>query len=599
MPGGLLNIVAYGAQNLILNGNPCKTFFKASYSKYTNFGLQKFRIDYDGQRRLRLDEDSTFLFKIPRYADLLMDTYLVVTLPNIWSPVYPPRDCSSTWTPYEFKWIENLGTQMIKDITISVGGHIIQQYSGQYLYNMVERDFSESKKKIYYEMTGHTAELNDPANATEYRKKNGGIWNMYPSVYKWSNSLPSEGYEPSIRGRKLYIPINSWFTLMSKMAFPLVSLQYNELHIEVTLRPIRELYTIRDIKDNNTTKLTQPIDNSNNLINKHKLIDCSNQCFPVLPGYQYTQPKYVRPDYNNKLHHFYRFLQQPPDASLNNYEDKRTQWYADVHLISTYAFLSKDEVQVFAAKEQKYLIKEIYERKYYNVAGTKKVELDSLGMVKNWTWFFQRSDVTLRNEWSNYTNWPYKELPNDVVSTDIISNPIYQFNYKDCSFNPSYQALYDGSYNKSYLNMAPTYSPLNHKEILVNNGILLDGKYRENELDSGVYNYIEKYTRSAGNLKEGVYFYNFGLNTNPYDFQPSGAMNLSKFSTVEFEFTTHTPELNENAAFYTICDGDNGVIGVNKKDWTIYDYNYDLTIFEERYNILTFMAGNAGLAYAR
>ena len=77
MPGGLLNLVSYGNQNIILNGNPSKTFFKSVYSKYTNFGLQKFRIDFDGQRNLRMSETSVFKFKIPRYADLLLD-------PNCW-----------------------------------------------------------------------------------------------------------------------------------------------------------------------------------------------------------------------------------------------------------------------------------------------------------------------------------------------------------------------------------------------------------------------------------------------------------------------------------------------------------------------------------
>ena len=50
MSGGLLNLIAIGNNNVILTGNPTKTFFKVVYSKYTNFGLQKFRIDYDGSR---------------------------------------------------------------------------------------------------------------------------------------------------------------------------------------------------------------------------------------------------------------------------------------------------------------------------------------------------------------------------------------------------------------------------------------------------------------------------------------------------------------------------------------------------------------------
>ena len=45
MPGGLLNLTAVGNQNVFLTGNPKKTFFKTTYSHYTNFGMQKFRID--------------------------------------------------------------------------------------------------------------------------------------------------------------------------------------------------------------------------------------------------------------------------------------------------------------------------------------------------------------------------------------------------------------------------------------------------------------------------------------------------------------------------------------------------------------------------
>ena len=45
MPGGLMNIASYGNENLILTGNPKKTFFKTTYHKHTNFGMQKFRIE--------------------------------------------------------------------------------------------------------------------------------------------------------------------------------------------------------------------------------------------------------------------------------------------------------------------------------------------------------------------------------------------------------------------------------------------------------------------------------------------------------------------------------------------------------------------------
>ena len=83
MPGGLLNLIAEGSQNVFLTGNPSKTFFKAVYKKYSNFGLQRLRIDYSGQRFLNLEQDSIFTFKVPRYAELLMDTFLVINPPAV------------------------------------------------------------------------------------------------------------------------------------------------------------------------------------------------------------------------------------------------------------------------------------------------------------------------------------------------------------------------------------------------------------------------------------------------------------------------------------------------------------------------------------
>jgi hypothetical protein len=557
MPGGLLNLVAYGNQNVYLNGNPSKTFFKTTYKKYTNFGLQKFRIDFDGQRHLRTTESSKFTFRMKRYAELLMDTYLVVQLPTIWSPIYPPQDCSSNWAPYEFKWIDNLGTQMIEEVEISVGGQTLNRYSGAYLLAMVQRDFSTEKKALYDKMTGNVSELNDPGNVAPRI-------NAYPNAYYTANS---QGPEPSIRARKLYIPINFWFTMAAKMAFPLVALQYNELEINITLRPIQELIVIRDVKD------------------------------------QANNYPYIQPNFNDSLQQFYRFLQPPPDISLNttSYQDKRTNWNADIHLLSTYAFLTEEESKVFAAQEQKYLFKSVYDWKFFNVTGSQRVKLENaMGMISSWMWTFQRSDINLRNEWSNYTNWPYKELPNNSTYAD----PSGSWTVPDCSggtnIGPGYNPLEDPMLgHSSGLVTTGDFSPENQKDILLQLGILLDGKYRENILDEGVYNYVEKYVRTSGNAPDGLYNYSFAIHNDPFDFQPSGAMNMSKFKDIQLEFTTYSPPLDPSAQFMTICDGSGNLIGVNKPTWRIYDYNYNMTVFEERYNVITFVGGNCGLMYAR
>jgi len=784
MTGGLLNIVSYGNQNIILNSNPTKSFFKTTYAKYTNFGMQKFRIDFTGLRNLRMSEESRFTFTVPRYAELLMDTYLVVTLPTIWSPIYPPQSCGDAWRPYEFRWIENLGTQMIKEITFSVGGQLLQRMTGKYLLAQVQRDFNGTKRFLYDTMTGNTAELNDPANFSGRR-------GTYPNVYY---NTSQQGPEPSIRGRKLYIPINAWFCNNSRTAFPLVALQYNELQIDVVMRPVRELFVTRDINYAPQTST------------------------PLTPA-QVAQAPFIQPNFNEPEYQFYRFLQPPPAANITMsdvYRDKRTDWNADVHLLSTYCFLSAEESRIFASQEQKYLLKSAYDWEFKNVTGSHRVELqNTAGMVATWMFMFQRSDINLRNQWSNYTNWAYTNaIPDDVTpapatgtfinpcdiitqtvldlalynsstsfnativvpatsvsqfaigqtitvtydASNTITGTISSISGTSISFlvtgvvtNASPGTIYDntatsssfyGSYFSSYwvfnnpgfpqppystsgnnyifqtvtvglknfssyqasvtlhindlvsgsIYVSPTihvippstiltlpytfynciipnghnvqiiynstqsiewqtttansisyigtvtgypvsytsgivtvnadlptigpgvepngtpsglfitqdYNVENQREILQQLGILLNGSYRENLLESGVYNYVEKYVRTSGAAPFGLYIYNFGLDADNETHQPSGAINMSKFSTIELEFNTYPPPLDPSANYYTICDPETGIpIGVNKPQWRIYDYNYDLTVLEERYNVITFIGGNCALMYAR
>ena len=117
MPGGQMNLVFTGTADQILVGEPKKSFWNYSYNQYNQFGKQHFRVDFDGQRDLRLTEPSKFSFTMPRYADLISDIVVAVTLPNIWSPIYQP--CTQTgnqWASYDFRWIRDLGAQMLQEV---------------------------------------------------------------------------------------------------------------------------------------------------------------------------------------------------------------------------------------------------------------------------------------------------------------------------------------------------------------------------------------------------------------------------------------------------------------------------------------------------
>jgi len=560
MPGGLLNIISYGNQNIILNGNPSKTFFKYVYAKYTNFGLQNIRIDFNGQRTLKLNEDSQFTFKVPRNAELLLDTYLIFNLPDIWSPIMPPLYIGDVWKPYEFHWIEDIGTNIIKDVTISIGGQKIQQFSGEYIKNIMERDYSESKKKHFNKMTGNVHELNNPSIAFNR-------YNKYPSAYFTPLNI---GPDPSLRGRKIYVPLPFWFGHSTKVALPLVALQYSEIQIDITLRSIRELFVINDV---------------------------------TLEGSLFNQINKIQPNFSIEQHAMYRFLCPPTDVTLNQntYVSQPTIWDADVNLLATYCFLTGDEAKVFALNEQKYLIKDIKEDEYLNTTGSNRIKLDSNALVSNWMFYFRRSDAYLRNEWSNYSNWPYNNvLPYDVIRPPIISSLSFNsltftptvlgpaYNYKDAAGNRTNTNIY----------ITPPLNNDNIKDILLRLAIVFDGQYRETDLDSGIYNYVTKYKMSNGDSNDGLYTYNYTLNTSAQELQPSGAINLSRFKTVELDITTLTPPFDPSSISRILLDAEGMAIGVSNKE-NLYTHTYDLYFIEERYNILRFIGGHAGLVYAR
>ena len=327
-------------------------------------------------------------------------------------------------------------------------------------------------------MIGMVPELTDP------KLYNNG---SYPNA--WFVPDSQGGAQPSISSRRLYIPLNIWFTLASKMAFPLVSLQYNILQIELDCRPIQELFVIRDVLNHDV--LSGTLD-------------------PL-------EAPYIRADQNIAAYQFYRFIQTPPDEiiltnSSTQFPSKRTDWFADIHLNSTYAFLGDEEVKLFAANPQSYLIKEVHETKFHNVTGNQKIQLYSLGLVANWMWFFQRDDINLRNQWSNYTNWLYNNIipyPPTKAPLTVSGTSSYIYDAQVGSFNgfnnfkdginwgdlgatisnvetvgpgvggPS---LYgprtqpNGLYAASNINITGRYRPENQRDIMLQWALLLDGK---------------------------------------------------------------------------------------------------------------------------
>ena len=186
---------------------------------------------------------------------------------------------------------------------------------------LVGKSVGEEIDGIFLDLPGYRLKITGGSDNSGVRD------NTYPNAVYTDGSTP----EPSIRSRKLYIPLNLWFCLNKQQALPLCALQYNEIELRITLRPISELFTIRDVTD-------------------------ATNDYPRLA-----------PNFNIAEHAFYRFIQEPVDPENNIYSNTSTSWNQDIHLLANYIFLSDEEKSIFTAYDHKYLFKEVHEYTFNDI----------------------------------------------------------------------------------------------------------------------------------------------------------------------------------------------------------------------------------------
>lgn len=174
-------------------GNPQITFFKSVYRKYTNFSIETIDIKMNKNQISETQQTLIHKIKIPRDACLLSNLYLSFTLPNIYSGSRNGNGDEALVinnVPYEFRWVENIGTNLIKNAKLFIDTAEINSISGKLMQVLSEINYDDSKKKIYDEMTGNVPEVYDPQIDYSRKEKNfipiitnqgSGYLDSYPS----------------------------------------------------------------------------------------------------------------------------------------------------------------------------------------------------------------------------------------------------------------------------------------------------------------------------------------------------------------------------------------------------------------------------------
>ena len=501
MPGGgLIVLVSYGAQNTILSGNPQFTYFYKNFRRYSHFSQESVTIALEGQNELFYDRPIQLRVKIQRVADLLSDIYFTFRVPDIYCKdvsaavgVYNQTQARYTEAPnvntakqFNFQWVRYLGAHIIQNAAFYVGGQKIQEFDSDYIIAKAHSDLDQDEFAKWQRLIGDVRELNDPANGL-YAGMDGNTPpnKGYPIVVS-DGTTGQQANNPSIPGQDIHVPLPFWFTQSFANSLPLVALQSHECEIQLTLRPIQELYTILDVNG-----------------------------YRVAPGYEVNMAASDlsgnKPVYKDKAG-----PSGQPDGVFNlfavdfGYTPPTLQsWFLNPRLQCTFTYLTDDERKTFASQPLSYLIYQTTRYSFPGIYNRQILDLETHNPVNRILFVPRRSDsLPYRNDVLNWTNWwnypvqPFKKASS--VSVSAISSGLLQ--------------------------------PATQANIIRNLRILLDGNEAQEEKPTDYFTKITPWRNEIGGAaKEAAFLPVYSFSLESPSAQPSGSVNTSRVRVFQVE----------------------------------------------------------------
>jgi hypothetical protein len=590
MPGGLLNIVCYGCNDLYLTGAPQITFFKAVYRRYTNFSVESFIVAPNTNTNF----NKEFEVIIPRYGDLLSKTYLAIeipetyfnyndfgfTLPTINSEIVD-TDKTNYETVVEFMKYNTAAYRTIKrdaevigisTADISDNLYILINGDGQTartnFHNLNSIDLSGTvdgldikyllnTSDIYSSTAGYL--LTDTSNNTVIAKI------LKTSEISINSSIKTQQYfynkyRTSLDQYNLELKYNLKFNWNNNLAHNII--EYIDVYIggefiDRTEGEFLELY-------NQLTLKTYLEETYNKMIgNIPEMITYDENIKPMYTLYlplQFWFTKNIGSAYPIIASQHYDIIIKIKFKNINlcgtiqnleNYTYTLEDLWNDkkynliCYLLCDYIFLDTLERRKFAQSSHEYLIETV--QSDYNLINTIDYthRIDMKHPCKEFIFFFQK----------------------EVYRTDTTG------------YNINIFTNYSADINQSEYSM-------------INCSLSLNGFDKVNKFigTPEFYNLIQPYSRHTKIPTNGVYVYSNAL--VPEEIQPSGTLNLSRIKNILFTFL-----LNENMFSYKKSDINPDIVVNSINDKTLTTEVY-FKIYAICYNVLRIKNGIAGLAFS-
>lgn len=201
MAGGLIQLVAYGVQDLYLTDDPQITFFKIIYKRHTNFAVEAIPQFFNSKP----DFDEKVTATIAKTGDLIGKTYINIVLPSV--PKFVDECTGEVDDSKRFAWVKKIGYALIREVYIELGGQIIDKHYGDWLNVWSELTETENRRALDI-MIGDVPGLTDLTNGKD--------------------------------SYTLNIPLQFWFCRHNGLALPIIALQYTDVKIHVEFNRLED-----------------------------------------------------------------------------------------------------------------------------------------------------------------------------------------------------------------------------------------------------------------------------------------------------------------------------------------------------------------------
>ena len=554
-----MQLVAYGAQDVYLTGNPQITFWKVTYRRHTNFAMESIEQTFNGQADFGRRVQCT----ISRNGDLAYRTYLQVTLPEIGQDgCCAPGDCDYTYA----RWLDYPGEQLISMVEVEIGGQRIDRQYGDWMHIWNQLTLTAEQERGYNKMVGQTTQLTyltDPDFA-DVDSACSAV-DVPAAVCAPRNALPET---------TLYIPLQFWFCRNPGLALPLIALQYHEVRINLELRPSDEvLFAVNNL----TEHTSDGHSHNNNTDNGSSVKDSVSYQKSLVAASLYVDYVFLDTDERRRMaqnphEYLIEQLQFTGDESVGsssnkiklnfNHPCKELVWVVqpDSNVDYCSSFLKNTNLNM-ALGAQPFNYSDALDALLPSISafsGAEQVEGQNQ-FIDSKTGMFQdpgADGLAIGDQWGNWT------AGEGSCSANGLSVPFPVSDHGDSGVSDAGAfVLAESALTMHCWGQNP----------VVTAKLQLNGQDRFSEREGTYFDLVQPYQHHTRSPDTGINVYSFAL--RPEEHQPSGTCNMSRIDNATLQLVLST----------------NAIGGDNTAKVRVYATNY---------NVLRVMSGMGGLAYS-